>query len=71
MEGLDIGTLTSTKKGHEFHLSVRVRGAQRERKLAVLDVKPDVLEAQIEAGAEPGLYRLTRNDSLKMSICFL
>ncbi len=57
-EGLDIGTLASGKE-YLFHLVVRSRG-DLDRKLGVLDVKPDELEAFVKPfPSQPGSYRLT------------
>ena len=56
-EGLDVGTLISDKE-HAFHLVVRNR-VESERKLDVLDVKPEELEADLEPLSKAGSYRLT------------
>jgi hypothetical protein len=57
-EGLDIGTLTAGKE-HLFHLIVRSR-SDRERKMEVLDVKPEQLHASVApVPQQPGSYRLT------------
>lgn len=58
-QGLDIGTLTSEPKDQEIHLSVRVRGAYKDREMAVLDVSPEQLEARIKKLDGEGVYRLT------------
>ena len=56
-EGLDVGTLISDQE-HAFHLVVRSRG-ESERKLDVLDVKPEELKADLEPLSKAGSYRLT------------
>ncbi|KAA5540980.1 DUF1573 domain-containing protein [Roseiconus nitratireducens] len=54
--GLDIGTLESGKQ-HDFFVTVRSR-ADHQRKLAVLDVEPGVLQAALEPLQTEGVYRL-------------
>ena len=56
-EGLDLGTIKSGRQ-HDFHLVVRARG-EGDRKLEVLDIKPDELTASIAPLEKPGSYRLT------------
>ncbi len=56
-EGLDIGTVVSDKE-HEFHLVVRSR-SDHDRKIEVLDVKPEELSASLTPLSQPGSYRLT------------
>ncbi len=56
-EGLDIGTIVSGEE-REFHLVVRAR-TDVQRKIEVLDVKPDELNATLEPLATTGSYRLT------------
>ena len=56
-DGLDIGTVVSGQE-HLYHLTVRSRGVN-ERKLDVLDVKPEELEASLKPLGQPGSYRLT------------
>lgn len=55
-EGLDMGTVVSGKE-HQFHVVVRTR--DDDRKMEVLDVKPDVLNASIEATRKAGDFRLS------------
>jgi hypothetical protein len=56
-EGYDLGTVKSGQP-HQFHLLVRTRG-EADRKIEVLDIKPDELTASIQPLATPGNYRLT------------
>jgi hypothetical protein len=55
--GLDIGTLAAGKK-HLFHLVTRARGME-SRKIEVLDVKPDEIDAKLQPLRKAGSYRLT------------
>ncbi len=56
-DGLDIGTLVAGEE-HQIHLLVRLRG-DLERKIGVLDVKPDELQASLAPLETEGDYRLT------------
>ncbi|MFK8114099.1 MAG: DUF1573 domain-containing protein [Rubripirellula sp.] len=56
-KGLDIGTLESNKE-HNFHLIVRARGDEA-RKIEVLSVEPEELQATLAPLSSEGAYRLT------------
>lgn len=56
-EGLDLGTMKSGEL-HQFQVVARVRG-DVDRKIEVLDIKPDVLSASLEPMSQKGSYRLT------------
>ena len=57
-EGLDLGTVVSDE-AHQFQLVVRERSGEN-RRLAVLDVEPDVVTADLQPiASRPGNHRLT------------
>ncbi len=56
-KGLVLG-LIRRDSGYERSLIVRVRNAQ-DRQIEVLDIKPDMLSAELVATGQPGAYRLT------------
>ena len=56
-KGLDLGLMVRGTE-HRKSVIVRLRG-NSDRKLAVLDVMPKQMKAELEATTQPGVYKLT------------
>ncbi len=56
-KGLDLGLMVRGTE-HRKSIIVRLRG-NSDRKLAVLDVMPKQMKAELEATTQPGVYKLT------------